>query len=202
MALKKTSALLPVAAAPKSTSKSIAGIGHEKTVDLYFEASAAFDAAEANLKTAKLELTESAYEVWLKNRGVANNVIYAGSTGKEVRITMKDHYSAMPDTAEPQIESIIGEANMERLFSYDETIKVDVSAIEEEKREAFVLHVKELARAMGIPESVMEMGRLIRPIKDTFHTQRHALLTEAQNRELQPVVKTVISVAAVTKKGN
>ncbi len=199
MALRKTSTVLPSAPVTAAATKHLIGSpALASTVDAYFAASAIVESAKANLDAAKADLSEAAFGTWLEKRGASSTVVFEGTKGEAVNVSVKDQYSAMSDENLPVIVGVIGEDAAEALLTYDEVIEVKLDVIAEELRAAFVEQVRNLALGMGLSQDVIKLTQKIKPIKDVFHTQRHALLSPEQNQALQDngIIKTVVSVAA------
>ncbi len=205
MALKKTSTTVALAVPSAAKSDKLTGdAALAPTVDKFWAAHSAFETAKANKESAQADLIESAFNTWIDQKGAAGTVQFTGtSDDRKVNVSCKDQYSALPvekDGSCPaldQVVSIIGEEIADTLFSYDEELKISIDLVDEDKRAAFVEGVQQLAAAMGISQDVMKFVQRPSPIKAIFHTARHSKLTPAQNRALQPIVKTVISVTKV-----
>lgn len=201
MALKKTNTTVNVVLPSTSSSKHITGDpAMAVVVDQFLAAQQRFDTAKGDLDTYKSELADAGFEAWLKAKGAASTVTFEGTTGELVNVSCKDQYSAFPEENLDAVTAIIGEEAAEQLLSYEETLAVDVSLISEAKRAEFVARVQAVAREMGISDAVLAIKQRPRPIKDLFHKLRHSILTVPQNRALNAVIKTVVSVAASAKK--
>lgn len=142
------------------------------TVDFYYKFKADFEAAEANLNTAKAALNSEALRVWWDNGNKANKVIFSGNEGKSVMVQLKDHYSAVPEDSLPAIEEAIGADKADALFEFKEVISVSLNAVPETYRSQFLDGVQALVRPHFCV--VDKKGKLRGTFKDAADAQAFA----------------------------
>ena len=158
-----------------------------------------FEALKGALETDKAELKFMVAPYYFKvNHGrheVPSSIAVAAPQGAEVLVTFQNRYSQLPD--ESALLPILGD-QCGTHFRQSFELKIKGDKLPADRTQELLDELQNLFAKFGATDA-LEVKEGVKPV-ETFHAQRHLLLTPEQNLALEQVVPIIAMIKTKGRK--